>query len=196
MRIFTARCSLVCLLVGCANPPARSVSTSPVAANPACEAVADWRPEVIELPPDFAPTLPAGREELRFAPGMFKPDQSDYFSYVFILALDAAPPSRVAYFEDFMRTYFVGLMTSVAKAKGQPFTPSELGAFDVRLSAADGGFRGPVTLYDAFVTRQRFTLNLTVDVKGSCVWVRASPQSRDHAVWSDLERAAACLPCT
>src|SRR3954468_9210935 len=40
-----------------------------------------WKTETIPFPLDFAPTIPLqGVEELRFAPGMFKPEAPGYWS--------------------------------------------------------------------------------------------------------------------
>ena len=45
-----------------------------------------WKYEKLELPLNFAPNLPyQGFEELKFAPGMFKPNTNDYFSYIFFV---------------------------------------------------------------------------------------------------------------
>ena len=43
-----------------------------------------WGKESIDLPPKFAPDMDwRGAVELRFAPGMFKADAADFFSYAF-----------------------------------------------------------------------------------------------------------------
>ena len=50
----------------------------------------EWKGERIELPPTFAPKMKMeGIEEIRFAPGMFKPGEEDFFSYVFVFAIPA-----------------------------------------------------------------------------------------------------------
>ncbi|MEM7393198.1 MAG: hypothetical protein AAF492_12705, partial [Verrucomicrobiota bacterium] len=44
-----------------------------------------WFGERIALPTGFAPDMTLkGVEEIRFAPGMFKPDAADFFTYVFV----------------------------------------------------------------------------------------------------------------
>lgn len=52
-----------------------------------------WFGERIALPPKgFAPDLGLkGIEEILFAPGMFKSDQPDFFTYVFLFAVEAKP---------------------------------------------------------------------------------------------------------
>lgn len=45
---------------------------------------ADWDKEVFTFPLQFAPSIELeGIEEVYFAPGMFKPEASDYFNYIF-----------------------------------------------------------------------------------------------------------------
>ena len=52
-----------------------------------------WFGERIALPPKgFAPDLGLkGIEEILFAPGMFKADQPDFFTYVFLFAVRPSP---------------------------------------------------------------------------------------------------------
>ena len=51
----------------------------------------DWKGERIVLPPKFAPDMKlTGVEEIRFAPGMFKPESETFFTYVFVFALSGA----------------------------------------------------------------------------------------------------------
>ncbi|MBU62044.1 MAG: hypothetical protein CMI26_06040, partial [Opitutae bacterium] len=48
-----------------------------------------WFGERIKLPPGFSPTMDwKGIEEIRFAPGMFKADQPDFFSYALVFSLE------------------------------------------------------------------------------------------------------------
>lgn len=155
----------------------------------------DWRSEVIELPPPFAPSLPPGRETLRFAPGMFEADSETYFTYAFVLALDEAPPNEAAEFESLFERYFVGLMSAVAKDKEAPLEDAERAVFAVELQPTDNGYVGHAEIVDAFVTREKLRLLLAIDVDGSCVEVRASPQARAHAIWSALDDVTRCLTC-
>ena len=51
-----------------------------------------WFGERIKLPPTFAPKMKLkGIEEILFAPGMFKATEKDFFSYVFLFALETKP---------------------------------------------------------------------------------------------------------
>ena len=53
----------------------------------------EWFGERLTLPPKgFAPDLGlTGVEEILFAPGMFKATEKDFFTYVFLFALERKP---------------------------------------------------------------------------------------------------------
>ena len=70
-----------------------------------------WFGERIALPPKgFAPDLGLkGIEEILFAPGMFKADQPDFFSYVFLFALEAKPILDAKVLKKELFTYYTGL---------------------------------------------------------------------------------------
>ncbi len=68
-----------------------AICIGPVAALAEDKLVFDteWKGERIELPPGFARDLKLkGYEEIRFAPGMFKGDADDFFSYVLAFSLE------------------------------------------------------------------------------------------------------------
>ena len=73
-----------------------------------------WFGERITLPPKgFAPDLGLkGIEEILFAPGMFKADQPDFFSYVFLFALEAKPKLDTKVLKKELFTYYSGLSRS------------------------------------------------------------------------------------
>ena len=70
-----------------------------------------WFGERIALPPKgFAPDLGLkGIEEILFAPGMFKADQPDFFTYVFLFAVEAKPVLTAEVLKKELLTYYVGL---------------------------------------------------------------------------------------
>ncbi|WP_428265738.1 hypothetical protein [Haliangium sp.] len=206
------------------DPPAPA-TTDPVQAQatpgPECKAIADWRPEVIELPPEFAPSLPPGREELRFAPGMFDADAADYFSYAFVLAFDAPSPSAPApdetdpapgeqpaeppaqppatwsatRVETLLDDYYRGLVAAVATERKLDLPVDQIKATVVR-EGEGGRLRATVAMYDPFVTGAPLRLHMILEVEGECVRAAASPQPPEHPIWQTLAQATACLPCT
>src|SRR6187431_1090728 len=79
---------------------------------------ADWRFERIDFPLSFAPELKyKGFEELRFAPGMFKPDSDTYFTYIFAMKITDEVALDAAALQALLETYFRGLCRTVAKEK-------------------------------------------------------------------------------
>jgi len=77
---------------------------------------AEWFGERIKLPPRFAPDMKLkGIEEILFAPGMFKADQPDFFSYVFLFALEAKPELTPKVLRTELLTYYIGLSKNVMR---------------------------------------------------------------------------------
>ena len=70
-----------------------------------------WKKEMIPFPLEFAPGIKhAGTEELRFAPGMFKPDQPGYWSYGFVWWVEDREFQSPDSLADELRDYFRGLL--------------------------------------------------------------------------------------
>lgn len=159
-----------------------------------------WRSETIPFPLEFAPDLELqGVEELRFAPGMFKPDRPGYWSYAFVWWLDGEPALGQAELERSLLRYFQGLTVEVAKGKPYKIDP---GAFRVSLRPASGApakeghnvqaFAGTADLFDAFATGKPLSLSLDVwvwdcPVAGKRVaFVLASPRATSEPIWREL----------
>src|SRR5262245_21994624 len=129
-----------------------------------------WRQEMIPFPLEFAPDLPyEGVEELRFSPGMFKPEQGGYWSYAFVWWLDGRPELDAAQLSSSLRRYFAGLCTSVAKEKGQTIDPARFSASlravpnsSRKLGHTVAAFSGSVDSYDPFATGKPIALNVEV----------------------------------
>src|ERR1043165_9818509 len=70
----------------------------------------NWEFEKFGLPPVFAPQITyKGFEEIRFAPGMFNKDSANYFTYVFVAALDTLTTIAEKDVKDYLLYYFKGL---------------------------------------------------------------------------------------
>jgi hypothetical protein len=161
-----------------------------------------WKHETIPFPLEFAPELPyQGVEELRFAPGMFKPDQPDFWSYAFVWWLDGRPALGAAELSASLERYFAGLCVSVAKEKGQTVDPSRISASlrvvnssPRKLGHKVASFTGIVESYDPFATGKPIVLNVEAwvwdcDRSGKrAVMVLASPQPQSAAVWTSLRK--------
>lgn len=104
------------------SPSVAQEAKDPAAASPTEELVfkTEWKGERIKLPPGFAPEMKLkGVEEIRFAPGMFKPESESFFSYIFVFAVpgDSALTKEVIQGE--LLTYYRGLAGSIFQRKGK-----------------------------------------------------------------------------
>jgi len=188
--------SLVLPLAACGSPQAPARSEPAPAVEPVAPApdLGDWGRETIELPPDFAPSLPAGHEELLFAPGMFA-EGEELWSYAFVLRLEEALPDaeRLGALLDL---YYDGLITAVGGQRGV-----KVGANPAHVLVRETGpgrFAVDVALVDAFVTGEALILHMRVRAEPggpgtSLLRITASPQPDDHPVWPRLEAALSTL---
>jgi hypothetical protein len=155
----------------------------------------DWRTEIIDLPPEFAPGLPPGKEVLLFAPGMFEAGAEDHWSYVFLMRVERGGlglDEVSAFFEE----YYDGLIAAVGSDRGLdlPDDPSTA-RFEER---KNGEYVGTVDLVDAFGDGAQVRLNVVVrkidlSPERTVLRVLASPQPRDHELWGGLEYALRTL---
>jgi osmoprotectant transport system permease protein len=173
-------------------PPAKGSFQWPVAEG--------WRKETMAFPLEFAKDLPfSGIEEIRFAPGMFKPDMDGYWSYAFVWWLDGRPTLGAAELEHSLTRYFAGLITEVAKDKGFAIDPARFSSSiravpssPEKLGHEFQAFAGTVDSYDAFATGKPIVLNLNVWVWDCAesgkraVMVLASPKPQSAPIWKAL----------
>ena len=167
-----------------------------------------WFGERIALPPKgFAPDLRLkGIEEILFAPGMFKADQPDFFSYAFLFALEANPKLDTKVLEKELFTYYSGLSkarmgnpqldTSKFSVKVDPLEDkgvSPKSAINVR------NYRAKVVWLEPFATKKMQTLYFelqTWQYKGSSyqyLFVCASPQKPGNPIWKTLRTIRAAV---
>ena len=166
-----------------------------------------WKSETIPFPLEFAKDLPySGVEELRFAPGMFAPDEDGYWSYAFLWWLDGKPALGVAELQDSLKRYFAGLITAVAKDKGFPVDPARFAASihsvpppGSKLGHEVEAFAGTVDSYDGFKTGLPIVLEVEVWVwdcgAKRAALVLASPQPSAAPVWNLLRQRRDELTC-
>src|SRR5262245_45867364 len=161
-----------------------------------------WVKETISLPPGFAPEVKwKGSEELRFAPGMFKADAADFFSYALLFWLPEDQKIDPKTLERELLVYYQGLAKAVLESKKQKVDASN---FTLTIKAAadkpakrSGG--ETVTAYVAelkwtepFATGKPQTLRMEIHTwdcekhKHRCVFICASPQPETADVWKSL----------
>ncbi len=203
--------ALTALLLACSGDsklekkptPAASAATAEQQAQPTaikeartCDALPGHRYEAIKLPPEFAPSLPTGMEELWFSPGMFKEDAPDYFTYRFSLRFDQ--PQAPDKIESLLYDYFAGLMSAVAKSKGREHdskaTRVDLRSLDSHLAThcradycriSQTYYVATIETVDEFASGKTVTLHALLEVSGSCLRFAIGPKDRG----TDLEVA-------
>jgi hypothetical protein len=166
-----------------------------------------WRTETIPFPLEFAPQLPyKGLEELRFAPGMFKPGTEDFWTYAFVWWLEGEVPLTTDTLNGDLKTYLEGLSRAVEE-KNAKFDPrrATVTARLMEAKAPQEGqqhFEGKVDAYDPFKTHKPLTLHFRVSVfrcpaQGTTVaFFQASPQPMKHKVWQALARVREGFRCS
>lgn len=163
-----------------------------------------WRTETILFPLDFAPDVPySGLEELRFAPGMFKPGEPDFWTYAMVWWVAADAPTDGLSLQKYLTAYMRGLSTAVAEAQG--LTP-EGEEYRVQLMNVDRekhgvDMVGMVTTWDPFATHRNVTLYANVtrrlcrDQERMAVIFEFSPQAFGEPVRQDLVDIRAGFLC-
>jgi len=165
-----------------------------------------WFGERIALPPKgFAPDLGLkGIEEILFAPGMFKADQPDFFSYVFLFALEAKPKLDAKVLKKELFTYYSGL----SKARmGNP--KLDTSGFSVKVTAIEDkvispkesvnvkNYRAEIVWLEPFATKKMQTLYFELqsweykDSPYQYLFVCASPQKSEKPLWKTLREIRA-----
>ena len=164
-----------------------------------------WRAETIPFPLGFAPELPyTGLEELRFAPGMFRPEAEDYFSYSFVWWVEPGTLFEADRLASELELYFRGLSDAVlAEAGGTP----EDAVFSARVSTrhvkdvSRRRFEGRVEIHEPFAARDQLTLFLRaeafncIDPDHRVIYFQFSPQPEGHPVWKTLREIGEGFRC-
>jgi len=166
-------------------------------------APAGWGGETIQLPPGFAPDMTLkGSEQIRFAPGMMKPESDTFFSYAFVFELQPHPALTEDVVKDEFLKYYRGLCREVLNGKPPDVDPSEFRLDlqrvkpDAQLSPDEQAtetptqYNGVLDWVEPFATQKPQRLNLEIWTWGSgernYIFVCVSPQARDAAIWKQL----------
>lgn len=158
--------------------------------------------ETIPLPPSFAPGMAwKGAEEVRFAPGMFKPESDSFFSYAVLFWLADNQKIDRETTERELLVYYRGLAKAVLKGKKQDV---DAASFALALRATpdrdgkrpDGekflSFAGELKWIEPFATGKPQTLRLEIQTwrcekqNHQIVFMCVSPQPDNAAIWRDL----------
>ncbi len=163
--------------------------------------VTDWGKEIFHFPIHFAPKIPyLGVEEVVFPKNWIKPDSADFWSYVFVWAIENQTEVKAIELNLNLTRYFNGLNDDVPEDQ---ITPTVV---DIKrnTNANDSAtFIGSLRLFDRFATREEINLNVRIfseycaENEKLILLFRFSPQEFDHPVW-DLLRTVTLRPtiCT
>ncbi|WP_103866566.1 MULTISPECIES: hypothetical protein [Aquimarina] len=165
------------------------------------EAPEKWKGEIIEFPLEFAPSLSySGIEYVRFAPDWGKKGASDHFSYAFLWDINENPQLSSKKIESEMETYFDGLMNTVSKESdlSNKEIPKAKAFFE---KVNDSVFIGKILTYDAFITKDKISLNCIVNyhycnnTSTHQVLFNLSPQPLEHPIWKRLKQIKTNTVC-
>jgi len=157
---------------------------------------AAWTFERFTLPPSFAPNFPyKGAEELRFSPGMFNKDSTDYFTYAFVAQLDNTTTISQNDIANYLLDYFKALCSSTANARELVVDTSKI---TVALEKKKGTPNNEVIytallhVFGVFADGAPVQLNMEVKVlmnitaKKAYLLFIASPHEKSDEVWKEL----------
>lgn len=162
-----------------------------IAQKPGDTTLAGWSAETFDLPPGFAPSLPKGKETLRFAPGWRTPGDHDFWSYAFVMWIDEPAPNARR-LDALLETYYNGLLNMFAEGEKKDIrsTPAQV---DVK-RISEGKFEAKMRAIDAFSTFKPVEINFKIECissgkRNSSVRIQLSPQPKNHAIWKSLDAA-------
>jgi hypothetical protein len=155
-----------------------------------------WSFERFPLPPVFSPDFPyKGVEELRFSPGMFNKDSSDYFSYAFVAQLDNTTAIMQSEIKNYLLTYFKGLCASTAKERNLSIDTSQISVSIEKKNNVPPGetiYNALLNVFGVFADGAPVTLNAEIKVlnntntRNSYLVFIASPHKKTDDIWKQL----------
>ena len=157
---------------------------------------AAWSFERFALPPGFAPNFPfKGAEELRFSPGMFNKDSTDYFTYAFVAQLDSTTSISQDDIRNYLLNYFRGLCSSTANDRKLVVDTSKITVFVEKKKGMPGNeiiYNALLNVFGVFADGAPVKLNMEVKAlidtaaKKTYLIFIASPQEKTDSVWKEL----------
>ena len=156
---------------------------------------AAWSFERFALPPAFAPGFPyKGAEELRFSPGMFNKDSTDYFTYAFVAQLDSTTTISQDNIRNYLLNYFKGLCSSTANDRKLVIDTSKITVFVEKKKDTPGNeiYNALLNVFGVFADGAPVKLNMEVKVlmntaaKKTYLIFIASPHEKTDDVWKKL----------
>jgi hypothetical protein len=157
---------------------------------------ADWSFERFELPPSFAPHFPyKGAEELRFSPGMFNKDSTNYFTYAFVAELENTTAISTNNIRDYLLIYFKGLCSSTANNRKLAIDTTKIMVNADRKKDTRGLeiiYNATLDIFGVFADGAPVKLNAEIRVltdttaKKTFLVFIASPLEKTNKAWQEL----------
>ena len=157
---------------------------------------AGWAFERFALPPVFAPRFPyKGEEELRFSPGMFNKDSTNYFTYAFAAQLDSTTAISQNEVRNYLLDYFRGLCSSTAKDRKLVIDTTKITVSVERKRGTTNDeiiYNALLNVFGVFADGASVKLNAEVKVlmntaaKKTYLIFIASPREKTDDVWKEL----------
>ena len=155
-----------------------------------------WSGERITLPPGFAADMKwRGVEEIRFAPGMFKPDSESFFSYVFVFELDQEADLTQQGLQQELLVYYRGLAKAVLRGRKVEVKP-ETFSLQLKPQPVEGGpqgakgYVGDLQWLEPFRTQKPQTLHMDAQAwkagQKQSLFVCVSPQDKQAEIWKEM----------
>lgn len=155
-----------------------------------------WPFERFDLPPVFMPNFPfRGAEELRFSPGMFNKDSTDYFTYAFVAQLDSTTGISQDNIRNYLLDYFKGLCSYTANNSKLVVDTSKITVFVEKkngLPANEIIYNASLNIFGVFADGAPVKLNSEVKVlmdiaaKKTYFIFIASPRDKTDPIWNEL----------
>ena len=156
---------------------------------------AAWSFERFNLPPVFAPNFQyKGVEELRFSPGMFDKNSTEYFTYAFAAQLDDRINMTKEDVRDYLFNYFKALCSSTARDHKLVVDTSAITVSIEKKKNTSKEITYNTTLHVFGVFADGAAVQLNMEVKvlpveaGKKVYLIfiASPHAKNDDVWKQL----------
>ena len=211
-RLTSALLFLAAAIVGLAQGKAEtgSKTTTPKPETFHWETGPGWFGERIKLPPGFSPTMSwKGIEEIRFAPGMFKADQPDFFSYALVFSLEPDADVSPSGLRKQILLYYQGLSSQVSAGKGRKVNISkfaidlkpakDLSGFAPKQAKGSTAYLATLKWIEPFATGKPQDLHLEIHAwkdktrKRTYLFFCASPQSLDAPIRKTLRKIRAAF---
>ena len=162
-----------------------------------------WRHESFQFPLQFAKSIPyEGIEEVRFTPQWSRFSQTDAFSYAFVWEVKERPVTTED-LEDYLETYFNGLMRGVGAARNLEDAAVPAAAALHPMTAVAGwgdAYGAEIRTWNAFSKGEKLLL-LGEITRRACapgrmqIFFALSRAPREHAVWQRLRALRDATTC-